>query len=96
MDRFTVSTDPASLDVPLHARHRRCTWPVRAVRLHGADGVASTMLYLHLRNGMLETLRTQIARYLRVGQDERLHASLQRQLERCIEPGEATSLETAL
>jgi len=54
------------------------------------------MLYLHLRNGMLETLRTQIARYLRVGQDERLHASLQRQLERCIEPGEATSLETAL
>jgi acetoin utilization protein AcuB len=77
---------------------RRALQAAEAAVLCGGDtdGVATALLYLHRRNGLLETLRTQIARYLRVGQDERLHSSLHRQLERCAEPGETTALETPL
>ena len=89
---------PDAVQRPGELQLRRALAAVESAVLCGkdADGVAATLLYLHRRNGLLETLRTQIARYLRVGQDERLHASLQRQLERCAEPGEATALETLL
>ena len=63
---------------------------------HDADAVAAGMLYLHQRNGVLESLRRKIARYLQVGQDERLHASLLRELECSTQPGETAALELPL
>jgi CBS domain-containing protein len=46
------------------------------------DGVAATMLQLRDRNALLETLREDVARYLRAGQDERMHTRLIKELDR--------------
>jgi CBS domain-containing protein len=47
-----------------------------------ADGIAAWALYLHERNALLEELRQDVARYLRSGQDEQLHARLLQVLDR--------------
>jgi len=51
-----------------------------------ADGIAATMLQLRDRNALLEELQQDVARYLRAGQDERIHSRLVRGLERLGEP----------
>ncbi len=45
-------------------------------------GVAACALYLHERNSLLETLRHDIERYLRNGQEERLHSELLKDIQR--------------
>jgi len=45
-------------------------------------GVAACALYLHERNGLLETLRHNVERYVRNGQDERLHAQLLKDIDK--------------
>lgn len=90
--------DGHGLHRPGELEMRRAVETARNAVLQGqdADGVAAGMLYLHQRNGVLESLRRKIARYLQVGQDERLHASLLRELERSTQPGEPTALELPL
>jgi hypothetical protein len=57
--------------------------------LHGADadGIAALMLYLKERNAALESLRLNVARFLREGQDERLHARLVKDIDRLSQSG---------
>jgi len=47
-----------------------------------SDGVAATMLQLRDRNVLLEELRQDVTRYLRAGQDERMHTRLMKELDR--------------
>jgi len=52
--------------------------------LNGTDtaGIAACLLFLHERNVLLEELRVDVARYVRGGQDERLHTSLLKDIDR--------------
>ena len=50
------------------------------------DGVAATMLRLRNHNALLEILRQDVARYLRAGQDERMHTRLVKDLDRLGQP----------
>ena len=63
---------------PTGLEMRRAIQSAESVTLNGTDpdGVAATMLYLHERNALLETLRQNVTRYLHGGQDERLHTRL--------------------
>ena len=56
----------------------------RGSLINGSDehGVAASALYLHERNALLETLRHDVERYLRNGQDERLHTQLLKDIDK--------------
>jgi CBS domain-containing protein len=69
---------------PTELQMRRAIESAEFEVLNGADtnGVAASMLYLRERNALLEELRANLARYLRGGQDERLHAHLLKDIDR--------------
>jgi CBS domain-containing membrane protein len=56
----------------------------RAMLQSGTDehGLAACVLYLNERSGLLETLRHDVERYVRNGQDERLHAQLLKDIDK--------------
>lgn len=68
---------------PTELEMRRAIEAAESATLNGTDrdGVAATLLYLRIRNAMLEALRQDVARYLH-GQDARLHARLVKHIER--------------
>jgi CBS domain-containing protein len=63
---------------------RRAIEAANSATLDGTDpdGIAAAMLYLKERNALLEGLRVDVARYVQAGQDERLHSSLVRDLDK--------------
>jgi len=63
---------------------RRAIESANSATMHGTDpdGIASFMLYLKERNALLEELRVDVARYVHGGQDERLHSSLVKDLDK--------------
>lgn len=69
---------------PSELQMRRAIESAESVVLNGADtdGVAASMLYLRERNALLEELREKVARYLRGGQEERLHTVLLKDIDR--------------
>ncbi len=77
---------------------RRALEAAETATLEGndADGIAAAMLYLHRRNALLESLRQDIARYMLVGQDERLHTRLLKALDRSAEAGQSVEFEVPL
>jgi CBS domain-containing membrane protein len=89
-------------DEPIHKptalEMRRAIEAAESAILNGddADGVAATMLYLHGRNGILESLRQDVARYMLVGQDEQLHARLLQALDRSAQPGQSLEFPAPL
>jgi hypothetical protein len=73
---------------------RRSLEVAEAAVLHGADAdsITAAMLYLHARNALLESPREDVARYLHVGQDERLHSRLLKDLDRLVQPSPQVDL----
>ena len=83
---------------PTELEMRRATEAAETATLHGTDtdGVAAAMLYLKERNALLEALRRNVARYIREGQNERLHSSLVKDLDRLAQSGQEVELPTPL
>jgi len=79
---------------PTGLEMRRAIQSAESVALNGTDpdGVAAAMLYLHERNALLEDLRQNVTRYLRGGQDERLHTRLVREVDELDQTGEVSGL----
>jgi len=69
---------------PTELQLRHAIESAEAAVLQDADtnGVAAAMLYLRERNALLEELRENVARYLRGGQEERLHMRLVKDVDR--------------
>jgi CBS domain-containing protein len=74
---------------PTEVEIHRAMEAAESAILHGADadGIAALMLYLKERNAALESLRLNVARFLREGQDERLHARLVKDIDRLSQSG---------
>lgn len=85
---------PAGNSRPSELLMRRAVEAASSAITRGTDpdGIAASMLYLNERNILLETLRVDVTRYLRSGQDERLHSKLLKDLgqleQRAIHPGD--------
>ena len=83
---------------PTGLEMRRAIQSAESMALNGTDpdGVAAAMLYLHERNAPLEDLRQNVTRYLRGGQDERLHTRLVREVDELEQTGEVSGLSVPL
>jgi CBS domain-containing membrane protein len=92
VDRPDGGTRPTELTL------RRSIEAANAAVLAGADadGVAASMLYLNERNAFLEALRVDVARYVRGGQDERLHSKLLRDLDKLEDTARGTEFSIPL
>jgi CBS domain-containing protein len=77
---------------------RRAVEAANSATLHRTDpdGIAASMLYLNERNGLLETLRMDVARYVPGGQDERLHSRLVKDLDKLAQRAQEVELSIPL
>ena len=78
--------EAATIEVRAPTEHRlgHALETARTALQRGDDrhAVAACLLYLHERNALLETLRHDTERYVRNGQDERLHTQLLRDIDK--------------
>lgn len=76
----------AEIEIKAPAEHRlsHALETARSSLQRGEDehGLAACALYMHERNSLLETLRHDVERYVRNGQDERLHAQLLKDIDK--------------
>jgi CBS domain-containing protein len=77
---------------------RRAIEAANTATLDGTDpnGIAAAMLFLNERNALLETLRVDVARYVQVGQDERLHSCLVKDLDKLSQRARQVELSVPL
>jgi CBS domain-containing membrane protein len=77
---------------------RRAIEAANSATLHQADldGIAAAMLYLNERNALLEALRVDVARYVQGGQEERLHSSLVKDLDKLAQRSQEVELSIPL
>lgn len=61
-----------------------------------SEGIAASMLYLNERNVLLEALRVDVTRYVRGGQDERLHSRLIKDLDKLEQRSRGAELSISL
>jgi CBS domain-containing membrane protein len=83
---------------PTELAMRRAIKAANSATLHKTDpdGIAASMLYLNERNGLLETLRVDVARYMQSGQDERLHSHLIKDLDKLAQRAQVVELSIPL
>ena len=80
----TTPTQDEVKHQPTELEMRHILEAANLATLNGTDtaGIAACLLFLHERNVLLEELRVDVARYVRGGQDERLHTSLLKDIDR--------------
>jgi hypothetical protein len=86
---IAIETAPASKDQveikqPTEHRLAHALEAARSALQRGDDrhATAACLLYLHERNCLLETLRHDVERYVRNGQDERIHTLLLKDIDK--------------
>jgi CBS domain-containing protein len=74
----------SDITAPTEHRLSHALEHARAKLQNGDDqhGLAACALFMHERGSLLETLRHDVERYVRNGQDERLHAQLLKDIDR--------------
>jgi CBS domain-containing protein len=94
----TTSEQSDSNPKPTELVMRRAIEAANSATLHRTDpdGVAASMLYLNERNGLLETLRVDVARYINSGQDERLHSNVIKDLDKLAQRAQTVELAIPL
>jgi CBS domain-containing protein len=77
---------------------RRAIEAANSATLHKTDpnSIAVSMLYLNERNGLLETLRVDVVRYMQSGQHERLHSHLIKDLDKLAQRAQEVELPIPL